>query len=424
MTNKILNRSVFAWLLYEGGSSAYVTIIISFVFAPYFAQKIALNPLMGATHWGYAIAMAGLIVSIVGPIIAVIADLEGRLKPWLFCFTLLTVFASTLLWFARPSHSYAAWTLFWVIIGTIGIEIAGIFYNTMLGHLVQRAYLGRISAWARSIGYLGSMGCLLIVLFCIMQPETSFLPPQMTADTRARLCGPFIALWFGTFALPLLLFVTDKPTTGVGLKSALRHSLFTLYKTLVSLIKEHRSVFWLLSANILFLDGLNTLAVMGTIYLSTIFHLTVAEILRFGIVLSLASATGTFCLGWLDDYFGAKPLLFVILIILSLTTGIMFFTESFLLFKIMAVTGSLVVGALYSVSRSLLVRISPAQHLAEIFSFYAISGRVTAFIGPVLASTMIFIFADQRRGMLIIPIFFLLSALLLCFVKKNTESLL
>ena len=62
-------KKIFNFALYDFANSSFTTIIITFIFATYFAKQIAPNPVLGQSYWGWAIGNTGLLVAIIGPII-------------------------------------------------------------------------------------------------------------------------------------------------------------------------------------------------------------------------------------------------------------------------------------------------------------------------------------------------------------------
>ena len=63
-------KKIFNFALYDFANSAFTTIIITFIFATYFAKQIAPNPVLGQSYWGWTIGITGFLVAIAGPIIA------------------------------------------------------------------------------------------------------------------------------------------------------------------------------------------------------------------------------------------------------------------------------------------------------------------------------------------------------------------
>ena len=80
-------------------------------------------------------------------------------------------------------------------------------------------------------------------------------------------------------------------------------------------------------------------------------------------------------------------------------------------------------GALQAASRTLVVdqaegRVAPAQA----FGLFALSGRVTAFIGPAAIAAVTAATGSQRLGISPVILLFLTGLALLYFVKTETEQ--
>src|SRR5690606_39592351 len=53
-----------AWAMHEWACQPYFTLIVTFLFAPYFAVHVVGDPATGQASWGYAHAAAGLAVAV------------------------------------------------------------------------------------------------------------------------------------------------------------------------------------------------------------------------------------------------------------------------------------------------------------------------------------------------------------------------
>ncbi|HBF52509.1 MAG TPA: MFS transporter, partial [Afipia sp.] len=73
--------AVFGWILFDWAAQPYFTLITTFVFAPYFASRVASDPVAGQSSWGYATAAAGLVIALLSPVLGAIADAGGRRQP-------------------------------------------------------------------------------------------------------------------------------------------------------------------------------------------------------------------------------------------------------------------------------------------------------------------------------------------------------
>ena len=67
-------KKIFNFALYDFANSAFTTIIITFIYATYFAKQIAPNPVLGQSYWGWTIGITGFLVAVIGPIVGLFAD--------------------------------------------------------------------------------------------------------------------------------------------------------------------------------------------------------------------------------------------------------------------------------------------------------------------------------------------------------------
>lgn len=406
---------VLSWSLYDWGHSAFSAIITTFIFSSYFTQSIAETPIQGTKLWGDAVALSGIVIALLSPFLGSIADKQGQRKPWIFVFTLITVISSSLLWYSKPSPSYIHWTLFWVVIGTIAFEISYVFYNSMMHDLIDERYLGRLSGLAWGFGYGGGVCSLIIALALIQQGSAWFHLDALSAEA-VRLCGPLVGIWFILFSLPLFLNVPDRKKQPINLEKAIISGCTSFIHNL-STLKGYKFVGLFLIARMFFADGLTTLFVFGGIYAAGEFHLTTAEIVKFGIAMNISAGIGAVAFAWLDDAIGSINTMLLSLFCLIVSLTFLLFVQSIILFWGLALFMGLFVGPVQAASRTYIVRITPPERQSEFFGMYALSGKMTAFMGPWLVGTLTALFNSQRVGMSGILVFLLLGAILLLIVK-------
>lgn len=415
--SKPFSSSIIAWCLYDWAAGSFSIIVTTFVFATYFTTSIAENKILGTFQWANATSLAGLIIALTSPLFGAIADHGGYHKRWLLVFTLMCVISSALLWFAYPNISAVYFTLTCVVIGTIGLEVALVFYNSFLPHLAPKPYLGRISGWGWGSGYLGGILALTIALFVFVRTKFGWLDTQTSA--QIRICGPFVAIWYLVFSLPFFFIVRDIPSTSKPLPKAVKAGWRELMSTLRKLPKEKNILMYLI-AHMIYTDGLNTLFAFGGIYAAGTYGLSFEEVLMFGITMNITAGLGAVLLGWVDDYFGSKETVITSLIFLTILGTPLLFLHDKYFFWGMALLLCVFVGPVQSASRTLMVHLIEDKEMsAEMFGLYALSGKITAFIGPWLLGLLTITFDSQRVGMSIIMLFFAVGALLMLPVRVN-----
>ncbi len=415
-TPAIKKNILIAWCFYDWASVAFSTIITTFIFATYFTKKIAINPIVGTYQWANAAAIAGIIIAIASPLFGAIADHGGRIKRWLAVFLSLCILSSALLWFALPQQNYIFFTLGCFIAGTIGLEVASVFYNSFLPHIAPKKYIGRISGWGWGLGYVGGIIALSIALFGFVQNAPSWL----NADTseNIRICGPFTAAWLFIFSLPLFLIVPDTAATGLTLRQAIQKGMSEIIRTLRSLPTQ-KNIFIYLIAHMIYVDGLNTLFAFGGIYAAGTFGMDLSRVILFGITMNISAGIGAIALSWVDDYLGSKKTILISLFFMTVISIPILFVKQASTFWIFALLLCLFVGPVQAASRSLLARLVPIEKTTEMFGLYAFSGRATSFIGPWLLGFVTLYFQSQRAGIATILLFFILGGLLLSFVRDK-----
>lgn len=442
--------AIFGWVLFDWAAQPYFTIINTFVYAPFFANAIARNPVEGQAMWGFATSAAGIAIALLSPVLGAIADASGRRKPWIAGFGLILILGATMLWFGRPGvPETIGVVLVAFVLATIGAEFATVFNNAMMPTLVPAERIGRLSGLGWATGYVGGMASLILMLgFLVGSPETGKtlvgldplfgLDPALREGDRAA--GPLTALWFLVFVIPLFLFTPDVPAR-MGMGDAVRSGLASLAAT-VREARRHRNVMTFLIANMIYQDGLIALFALGGIYAAGVFGWTTIEIGLFGILLTITGTIGALIGGRLDDAIGSKPVILGAIAILSFSViAILMIGRDHVLFvfparppapgdgffatvpeRIYLVLGGLIgaaAGPLQAASRSLLCRLAPRERIGQFFGLLALSGKVTAFVGPFLAGAVTLAFNDQRAGLAVLVVMFAAGAAILSPVRAE-----
>jgi UMF1 family MFS transporter len=349
--------------------------------------------------------VAGFMVAIAAPVLGAMADQHERRMPWIMFFTLLCCVATASLWFVMPSTEFVLPALVLVALATIGSELALVFYNSLLPRLAPPKEIGRWSGWSWGIGYAGGLLCLAIVLFIFIRSGGAPLGLDTAAAEHVRATALFVAAWYLLFAVPLFVFVPDLPGHGKTAAQSVRDGLAQLWETLRT-VRRYKTLVRFLVARMFYIDGLATLFAFGGIYAAGTFGMSVETVLAFGIAMNVASGLGAFAFGWIDDWLGSRTTILVSLVGLLIPGIAVLLVESQTLFWIFALALGLFVGPVQAASRSLLAHMAPRDLQNQMFGFFALSGKATAFVGPLMVGWVTYWFSSQRVGMATIIVFF------------------
>ncbi len=445
----------FSWALFDWANQPYFTLVTTFIFAPYFTSYVVGDAIRGQELWGYGQAFAGLCIALLSPVLGAMADANGPRKPWILVFQALGVVGCAGLWLALPGAADQDLILILglVVLASLGAEFATVFNNAMLPGLASRAHLGRLSGYAWALGYLGGLVSLGFVLGGFSLPEVPLFGLDKASHEHDRMVGPLSAVWMAIFILPLFLFTPDAPPSGLGRAQAARQGLRQLANTLRDL-RHYRNIMLFLVARMIYFDGLSAIFAFGGIYAAGSFGWTTTNLGIFGIILTIFAAVGAVVGGWLDDRIGSKKTIMLAVVgliiatlgIVSITvdglgsgarTDTIFFfihyavaapgegmfttlaEQVFLLFGIMI---GIFGGPAQAASRTMLSRLAPSAMIGEFYGLYALSGRATAFIAPLVVAMITGMAQSQRAGVAAILIFLVLGLLLMLPVREQRSQ--
>lgn len=404
MRSAQLRRGQGAWALFDWAVSPFTTLIMTFVFAAYFQAAVISDPAQGQAYWSLAMALAGLIFSLAAPFVGAVADAQGRLKPWIFGFTLACALASSGLWLVAPEPNFAALALGLVALGNVASELAALFANALLPGIAGPARIGRLSGWAWGLGYAGGLAALVTALAFLIRPEVAPFGLDREAAEHVRMTGPLVGVWLLVFSMPLFLLTRDRPVRDAGPGGSIRAGLSTMAARLLALPRD-RDLFRFLLAHLLYNNGLLALFGLGGIYAAGVFGMSLEEVIVFGIALNVAAGLGAFGFGFLDDRIGSRTTVLIALSGLIVAAGLAVIAPDRNWLWAAGIGIGLFVGPVQAASRALMARMAPEAEAAGHFGLFAMSGRAVAFLGPAAVAAVTALTGSQRLGIATIILF-------------------
>ena len=384
-----------------------IAIVVTFVFSVYLTDAVG-KGMQGGTSpasWlGRALAVAGLTIAALAPVIGVWVESPARRRAALALLTGLAValIAAMSLIRAQPAYLWAGLALL-AATAACG-DLASVPYNAMLRQLSTPRTSGRISALGLAAGYVGSVALLLVVYtgFISGKGETRgllHLPAGDGANIRAAML--VTAAWVALFALPLLLIAhrfpasTEAPPAVAGLLDGYRR----LWTDLTAEWRRDHNLVYFLLASAVFRDGLTGVFTFGAVLGVNVYGISQADVLIFGMAACVVAALGAVLGGLFDDRFGSKPVIVGSLVAIITTALTMMALSGPLAFWICGLLLCLFIGPTLSSSRTLLLRMSTNGKEGVAFGLYTMTGRAVSFLAPWLFSVFVDVFGAVRAGM-------------------------
>ena len=413
-------RTIAAWCLYDWANSAFTTLVVTFIYSTYFTKALAPNEVLGTAWWSRAVSLTSLAVVTLSPILGALADRGGLRRALLALTTVLTVVTTAGLTFVAPGPPHAALlALALFVIANVGFELGAVFYNAYLPDIASPARIGRVSGYGWALGYAGGLVALVIALVGFVRPEAPWFGMSTAGGFNIRATNLLVAAWFAVFSLPLLLLVPGgAPAAGGGARLDLRGTFAELWRTFHA-VRRFRDAARLLGARLFFNDGLSTVFAFGGIYAAGTFGMSFSEILVFGIVLNVAAGLGAWAFGFVDDRIGGRRTILISLVALTVATIVAVVAPTRAWLWAAAVMIGIFAGPNQAASRSLMGRFTPDTRESEFFGFFAFSGKLASFFGPLLLGIVTQATGSQRVGVATVIVFFVLGGSLLFGVDER-----
>ena len=404
-------REVVAWSFYDFANQPFTTIIITFLYAPYFADIICSSEnINGIGLWSLGISITAIFVAFLSPIIGAISDTGGFRKFFFVLSTWVCIIATACLFFFKEGDVYSA--LVYVIIANIGFELGSVICNSYLPEIADKKNIGKISGFAWGLGFLGGLVTLVLLFSLMVLLPMIFLNVIDLELKIVRFSTIIVALWFSIFSIPAFYLVREKKSERLT-KKHISQSFLAILNTFND-IKKYKKIIRFLIARLFYNDALITIFALGGAYAIETLDFTLIETLILGIVLNVFACIGSFYFGKLEDLRGAKWCIEVSIITLFFAVSLAFFAPYFTnvtigksIFWLAGILIGIMTGPSQSCSRSLMARLTPEEKTNEFFGFYAFTGKATAFLGPFIFA-LLSVYSAQI-GLLVVVLFFLIG---------------
>ena len=406
--------------MWNAGAAAYHTVILTFVFSVYLTGAVGRNlpgPIDADAWLGYAIGAAGALVAVLAPVIGRRVDETGRRKRATLTWTALTTAAMAALVVIGEDWHWLALGLVLLALGSVFSELATVSYNAMLRQTATPATIGRISGFGWAMGYLGGVALLLVVYFGLIAGGGGLLRVPTADGLNIRLAAPMAAAWFAALAVPLFLAFPDASAASATHRPDRRPG-----RELRTLCTVDRDALLFLVASAFYRDGLMAIATFAGVVAVTVYDLSQADVLIFGIAANVVAAAGALAGGLVEDRVGPKTVIMGSLLAMVVLVAVLLLARGPTMFWVLGLGLSVFNGPAQSSSRTFLARMAPPGREGRLFGLYASAGRAVSFLAPTLFGLLITLTGNPRAGIAAILVVLLAGTLTLVPVRSSAAT--
>jgi UMF1 family MFS transporter len=206
------------------------------------------------------------------------------------------------------------------------------------------------------------------------------------------------AAWFALFALPLLVTGRNAPREEVRAQIGVFGAYRNLWAELSDQWRRDHNIIYYLAASAVFRDGLTGVFTFGAVIGVSVYGVSQADVLLFGVCACVIAAIGAVIGGLLDDRVGSKVVIVGSLSALIVTALILITLDGTTSFWVCGLLLCLFVGPTQSSARTQMLRLSTEGKEGVAFGLYTTTGRAASFLAPWFFGTFIAVFGADRAG--------------------------
>lgn len=399
---KNFSKEEKSWIMYDWANSAYSAIITASILPIFFktmTRDAGLSSNLADSYWGYATSIATLIIALIAPILGTIGDYRDMKMRLFRFFLVIGVVSTAALFFAGEWWS----VLLIYLITIIGFSGANLFYDSFITDVTTEERMDYVSTYGYAFGYIGGSTIPFIISIALIMYGIKI---GITTLMATKLSFIITAVWWAFFSIPMLknvrqVYCVEKDPNYIA------YSFRRLNKTFAS-IRQYKHIFLFLIAYFFYIDGVNTIIHMATVYgdsvgigsTSLILALLVTQIVAFPCAIAF---------GRLAKRFGNSRMILAGIAIYIVICILAYRLSTALEFWILAILVATSQGGIQALSRSCFSKMIPKENSNEFFGFYDIFGKFAAIMGPALYGFFSQITGQSRYGVLSVMLLFLIG---------------
>ncbi|MBT3304302.1 MFS transporter [Candidatus Woesearchaeota archaeon] len=392
----MLTKKVFSWATYDLANTSFSALIVTVFFPLIIKEFLGGNEFQIGLVMGLSLFLSALLV----PLLGGLSDALKVKKPFIVIFTLFTIIATILI-----AYSNLWFALLFGLLANLFYHASLDIYDSMLDDITDKKHLGKVSGIGTAFGYVGTILSLLLAAYFL----NNF---GWETEIGTRIMFPLAGIFFFIFAIPLFLNYKEEHKKRMSLGKGIKKSFKEVRKTIKG-IRKYKNVWLFLLASLIYVDSLNTVIIFLFLFGKETLGLTVKAFFPIFGIMALAAIVGSLVFGWLSDHVGPKKSLVSALIIWVFVILLVIIKTNYVTYLLAGIIGGALLGAIWTTTRPLLIKIAPKHKLTELFGFQGLTEKLGGIIGPVVFGALVVAFSYTAALISVLVMFVIGLAVLL-----------
>ena len=416
------NATQRSWAMYDWANSVY-SLVISTVLFPIYYEEVTKSSgntveFLGTTWqntviYSYVVAASFLLISILSPYLAAMADRTGRRKVFMRTFMILGALSTALMGFFTAENPWLG--LYLAFFASLGFTGSIVFYNSYLPVIAEEELQDRLSARGFALGYFGSALLLIFCLVLVQMPDTFGLPD---AGVASRVSFLVTGIWWLGFGLPA---IAKLPKDEV--KDYFEGKLFwKSWNELLLVFKEFRQEKMLrifLSGFFWYSVGMQTIILLAAVFGSKVLGLNSTQLIMTILIIQFVAIVGSYVFARLSERTTNIYAIKIGVAIWMVLCFAAYFVQTANQFYFVGGVLGFVMGAVQSLSRSTYSKMLPeTEDTTTYFSFYDVMEKLATTFGMFSIGLLEAITGDLRNSALALTVFFAIGLIQIFRVRR------
>jgi UMF1 family MFS transporter len=422
-------RIINAWCMYDWANSVYSLVITTTIFPIYYnaATKAAFSSeivdffgleITNTVLYSYSLSFSFLIVVILSPLLAGIADYGGKRKFFMKTFAYMGGLSCIMLFFFIGDN--VEWGIIFSILASAGFAGSLVFYNSYLPVIATPDKFDMVSARGFSLGYLGSVLLLVVNLAMITFPDTFHLSSDAMAS---RVSFLMVGVWWIGFSQITFYFLPKDTRQPGGIQSLVSRGYEEIKKVFIDL-KKQVNLSGFLIAFFFYNMGVQTVIYLAALFGDVELGLSANSLILTIIIIQVVAIAGSYFFAKISQWKGNKYSLMLMVVIWMMICVYAYFMHSALQFYVLGFVVGMVLGGIQSLSRASYSKLIPqnTSDTTSYFSFYDVIEKLSIVLGTFAYGFIEQLTGSMRSSTLALASIFVVGLIFLALIKIPTTE--